>query len=250
MKLSHLGAVAVAAVLAAGSAQAALVTVKYSGVVASGLDTTGEFGAPGASLAGATFTAGYVFYDQQPGSSSVYNPPLGSTFESSLFPSGSTSPRAWIRINSRRLEMPCELGWIWCRVTLDLSSGRNGVWGVSSDLWAFDVDSQRPEVWEDRLTLGLTSLINPFVTHFDYHTPMTHAFMPGDISTGHLLYSDEDHIATDDRVFHHLVRAELTPLSVSIGLPEPDVWALLLLGFGGAGVMLRRARRRAAATPA
>ena len=37
--------------------------------------------------------------------------------------------------------------------------------------------------------------------------------------------------------------------SFVFAVPEPSAWALLILGFGGAGMMLRRQQRRAVPIP-
>ena len=38
----------------------------------------------------------------------------------------------------------------------------------------------------------------------------------------------------------------LTPIKTTAAVPEPGVWALMILGFGAAGASLRRRRRRVA----
>jgi len=42
------------------------------------------------------------------------------------------------------------------------------------------------------------------------------------------------------------VRTGIVEATLSPGVPEPETWALMILGFGGAGAMLRRSRRTAA----
>jgi hypothetical protein len=41
--------------------------------------------------------------------------------------------------------------------------------------------------------------------------------------------------------------ALLDSVSLTSGVPEPNTWALMLIGFGGAGGMMRLSRRRALA---
>ncbi|MBS0334045.1 MAG: PEPxxWA-CTERM sorting domain-containing protein [Proteobacteria bacterium] len=42
----------------------------------------------------------------------------------------------------------------------------------------------------------------------------------------------------------HVIWIDPPPLT-NIAVPEPGAWALMILGFGGAGAMLRRRRRLA-----
>lgn len=72
-----------------------------------------------------------------------------------------------------------------------------------------------------------------------------------------------DHSATISGLQFHLVGDEPAGFAVDNirfgvggevvappGVPEPAAWAMMLLGFGGAGVLLRRRRAQAAALPA
>jgi hypothetical protein len=62
MKKTFLASVVSAMLIAmSGVAQAAIVRVTYAGKVASGVDTTGVFGAPGVNLTGLPFTVYYIF---------------------------------------------------------------------------------------------------------------------------------------------------------------------------------------------
>jgi hypothetical protein len=84
-----------------GVAQAAIVSVTYSGKVTSGVDTTGVFGAPGVNLAGLPFTVKYVF-DTARGAVTM-GPPQFSAIGGAAAGTASPSIATLVVINGRAL---------------------------------------------------------------------------------------------------------------------------------------------------
>lgn len=251
-KLRVTAGFATAAILAAGgSAQAATVFVTYRGVVASGTDASGEFGASAPSLAGKSFTATLRLDDTR--GVSFYDPPIGSGFEFNRFQVAPDQLR--IRIGGVGFDFKEEAcgGSEFC--TLAHSVVAAPFSGISTfydraDAYPFgEFDEFLREEYEG-LSLGLSSTANPFVADFDYDTPLFHAFSPGDVSSGELriFYRTSDPLGAD--VIDKQVSATLVPLSVRVSVPEPATWALMILGFGAAGAVLRRRRAGLSATPA
>jgi hypothetical protein len=214
MKLLH-GLVGMAVgLLSVSSARAAYLVETYQGVVADGSDLNGLFGAPGASLAGASFSATYV----------VNTPVSGATYQDSLFAAADIS----ITINGRQVVLACETAVDYCQVALSKYAGAGGVWGVDSRFSSFSVDAVpfRPiELWNQTLNLGLTSSTDPFVVDSDLRAPFTHYFQPGDVATGGLEISDEvfpfPYPNADPPFYRQHVTATLMPLSFSVYVPEP-----------------------------
>lgn len=262
MRSLHIISVAIlAAALASTAAHAAVVEVRYDGVIASGSDLTGVFGAPGGDLSGATFSATYTFDDANPHGGSTYNPPLGSSYQYQLI--GPTTdlndPVVAITINGVTVEVGCLGGFgDFCNLALQNLSGAGGVWGVSAAESLFAVDTTVPRTWNRNLSLGITSTTDPFVTNFDYHTALTHTFQPGDVATGSLTLTDHVvGVGADPGHYNENVTASLTPLSVTISspaaVPEPGSWLLMITGFGVIGAAMRyrkRLERAAASGPA
>lgn len=227
---------ALAVGLIAAPANAAIVHVTYEGVVANGFDQFGLFGAANADLTGAAFTATYTLDDAI--DASTYSPPLSSSFE--FLNLGATTPvGAMIRINGSTFNFWC--GYVdYCDVNHTNSAGDGGVYGVESSINIFAVDATTVEIWEQRMSLGLTSTVHPIVGSYDYHTPFTYAFQPGDVATGSLRITDYIMPPTAPGYYVQNVGAQLTPLSVTVTVPEPATWAVMIIGFGLTGAALRR----------
>jgi hypothetical protein len=245
-----LGVAVLAGLLAAAGAQAAVLEVRFDGVVASGFDQTGTFGLAGADLAGASFSASYLFSDAPTPFAfvtSTYNPPLDSSFQYILPGGGDPNrPIVTIAINGVTVLVGCQSAFDACGFNLHNSAGAGGLWGVTAAETNFAVDSVTPATFNRDLSLGITSTTDHFVTNYDYHTPLTHTFQPGDVATGSLTLSNHVLAGIFPDHYNENVTATLTPQSVTISspaaVPEPAAWLLMISGFGAIGAALRRRR--------
>lgn len=242
--LSLIAGLAVAAI-ATGPASAGIVTITYEGLVQSGYDQTGYFGVAGRVLDGAHFSARYVLSND--GAAEVYfNPPTSSEFNMLLL-GGFTLTGASITIYGANRGLDCVAAGDYCSVIHHQSANEGGVWGVDTSLHSFGVDTSGPVIVTNHvLDLGLTSTIHPFTPGYDFRTPFTYAFQPGDVATGNLAI-DRSVLPSDAPSFYSdYVTAQLRPTSVAVALPEPATWALMILGFGLAGATLRQRRAQPA----
>lgn len=243
MNISRLFAgAAVAGLLLASQARAATLIVAYQGVVSNGFDLTGVFGQAKTSLTGDAFKVTFVFDDKDPRGFSQYDPPLRSSFNY-MDMSGQifSAPRISVEINHHSFSFYCASP-DYCAYDHAAQSGYSHTWGVTDNLNYFAVDTTVTAIYRRDIDLGITSSLNHFVTNFDYHTPLFHTIAPGDLFQGHLLISDEiiPNGLPVPSYFSKYVMADLVPLSVSVALPEPTVWTMMILGFGMVGLAARR----------
>ena len=115
----------------------------------------------------------------------------------------------------------------------DLSSGYSSTFGGYSYAYTYaDVESY----------------VTPISASFDYHSPLSYTVQPGDETQGSVtydayegsIYREED---LDFAVTNVNVSSNLSALSLDayyFAVPEPSTWAMMLVGFGGIGVALRR----------
>lgn len=217
-----LSAVALAAgILAAGAAQAEIVTLTYSGTVASGIDQLGAFGAAGADLAGKTFSATAAFDDTIGLRVDGLSANGGSNF-------GQPDPTVsfTLEIGGAILANPP-----FSRQEsyfADYSSRIAGDYRVSTDVF---LQGAGNNILELAATEVLTSPISgPFVTITPNSPDFQLGFLNlqgGDNILFNIASATTDHLGPLDPVF----------------VPEPAMWALMLLGFGGVGATIRRRRR-------
>jgi hypothetical protein len=232
-----------AAFLSAASPALALVKVTYTGTVASGSDLTGLFGAANADLAGLSFRAVYLFDDNPDGQ--FFNPPFSSGW-TSLFDPG---PKVFLTIGGVTVVSDC--GFFtpdYCGFT-HTQTAAPGDWRLDSELNAFVVDATPPagpRTWTHQIDIGVMSAVHPFLDSFDYRTSAHYVLQPGDTGFGTVSLENIVDGGAPTEHFGYRVNAVLTPLVVTIGVPEPATWAVMILGFGMAGAALRRRRREPA----
>jgi hypothetical protein len=210
--------IATLALASSHSASAAIVTVTYRGTVSFGVDETGVFGAANTILTGTDFTAVYTINDATPGATFSFNPP----FSSRAF--GAMS--AVVTINHHGLVIAGDFS---SEASQDRQAGIgiDDVFHSVQSLSGFGVNNE-------------VSSFSPFLTSFDYHAPLFYQVQPGDFSVGFV-----GNAIDPDTAFANLLSTSVLISSV----PELGSWAMMIIGFGGVGLQLRR-RRNGIAVPA
>ena len=233
---------AASAIVTGQAAFAKIVDVTYTGVVASGTDVTGVFGAPG-DLSGAPFTATFRF-DLNPAlctGDSIGVDCIGGTYN------GDASPnlQAQLQVGGTTVTFVGDgLGEI--RGFNNLSLGLNPFSEQAQS--ATHVDStpigDDLQIAVDVLTLSAYG--------FNGELPATvGAPFAADLSDEQVnaSFSIEDEIydpQTGDSVASAFAYGQLRPTSltetVEAAVPEPSAWALMLAGVGAVGGLIRRRR--------
>jgi hypothetical protein len=231
----------------------AAVTYTYAGAVRSGFDETGVFGLAGKDLTGLAFTAVFVRFDL-PGADYFDEPTSTGIagFEAN-------SPLvATVTINGHVLGFGSYLGQQFQAETTDC--------GPECEYEEFSHNAQNYENRYDAAT-AVSTYVNDgvlltgsgfnenFLPGRDYHTLPSLVSSQGVAFDG--LVAVEDYRQASDGVrsgyrhgFAYLAPTSLTvsnPDVPAAAVPEPAAWALMILGFGAAGTMLRTRRRLAAA---
>jgi hypothetical protein len=98
----------------------------------------------------------------------------------------------------------------------------------------------------------VASFSDPFVTSADYHTPLSHQVQPGDYAAGGLqTYAYDYNTGTSQIIYAYLSETSVTissdtSVTIPSGVPELGTWAMMIIGFGGVGLQMRRRGRAAA----
>ena len=182
-----LASVATCASLAASSAFAN-VTTTFTGVVASGFDYAGEFGAPNTDLTGVGYTAVYTIDDSVASQQSI-NPNYTSVYGGTL-PAGANPLSATLTINGTTVlvtgpydgavfqdywpTLPNNSNLLGARDLYQLETQNEFAWNtqvqtLTNGIWSFSPYQSPPDV---------------FTTNADYHTPLTHTVQSNDFATG------------------------------------------------------------------
>lgn len=247
-----IGAAAAALGAMAGSAaQGAVVAYVYAGEVSSGVDQTGVFGEAGRNLAGLAFTATFRRNDAASGVHISYD-----TFESFIRSDPSDGAiTASLTIDG--------VTWNFAPGSGEQSQyDEDGGCGPGCDVEAFghalenNLDILDPT---GRYYARDGSSIRLGANHFfgknllpslDYRTlpevgPAAGLDWFGDFEIdGFIFDSHLPGFVAEHDAFGSL---EVHSLRISQPVPEPATWALMILGFGSAGAMLRARRRSVAA---
>jgi len=236
MKLTA-AAIAALALALSTAARAEIVQITYTGYVKadSTPDSMGLFGAPGASLAGDTYTAVYTINDAQGMSATD-----GSTF--SVVAGSGATPAVTEVLTISGVSFDEMLGTasfgeqvrVYGHVfPIPVFGGLTGpIYGLYSIVnGAHDLSSGN----------GIVSN-NPITSSYDYHQPMTYITQSTDTSLGTFQDCSSSGPSCDGL---ELYSATVQVIDV---VPEPAAWALMLAGFGAVGAALRaKSGRRARA---
>jgi len=230
MRSLIIGAALVASISSAAEA-ATIVTATYQGTLNSGQDWSGVFGAAQADLTGAAFTAVFVMDIDQP--TRVTHPGVSDT----VIGGGANSPyvAASITINNITFDFgPIDNGGV------QVTAGNQSLNAFSQeDTDGVGIDFQLSMLGRFFGAPAIPSLLDtPFSTDvgltqgsffginiFDWGTMQTVAAAHGDLA----------------------VNSVSATVSQTAAVPEPATWAMMILGFGAAGAVLRRGRTLARA---
>ncbi|WP_296599180.1 PEPxxWA-CTERM sorting domain-containing protein [Phenylobacterium sp.] len=226
----------VASLALGGQASATVYNLTYSGVVTSALDSTGEFGL-GASLVGMAFTAQVIYDDAKAGASYV-----GGAYYDNYSGYGAANPvTATILLNGVTRTFGATEGYD-DRLDRTLQPG--------CTLNCTDASFQQHA--EDRFTkdgfytlnyINLGGMSSDGGLSGIAHTAPVFTNPPVDLYAYVNLFTQD----TTTLAATHSAAVSVRIDSVTGGVPEPQTWALMLLGFGGAGSVLRRRRAALAA---
>ena len=234
-------AVAMVASLAlAGPASATVYNLTYKGVVSSALDSTNEFGA-GGSLVGKAFTANVVFDDAKGGAVK-----WGDVYYDYLTGNGAANPvTASILLNGvtktfgatsgydERLDRTLQPGCMFSCTSADFQQNATDTY-TKGGFYTLNYINLGG-LSSDGSISGLAH------TPFNYTSPPVDLYAFVNIFEQDIFTLDARHSASVS-VKINSITGGIDPGGVRGGVPEPSAWALMLVGFGGMGALLRRRR--------
>jgi hypothetical protein len=200
-------------------ASAATILMKFSGEIGGGYDNTGLSGASGAGLVGIPFEVRF-FIDLDTVGATAYSYP-GTTALSGAgqYSLGTT----YVTVGEYTWQLPQDGHMLIYR-----SSGTNG---------------QPYEVYADAgssisyLEASVLSFVEPFTTQ-DLSQPLSYTANSSGGSQFWFYYGN-------DEANQILVYSLGNPVTVTVSVvPEPATWAMMIIGFGAVGSMVRTSRRR------
>lgn len=233
MKTIKTLAAAAALTLCATGASADIMSATYTGVLNYGVDETGLFGSAGTSMVGEAFEVNFT-YDTSLGEIQTFVAGTflqgGSAFGTDQFMS---SVSLTIQNVTLQLAAPLWFGGVELAPDHQLQDPLNHATGSVCH------DAQQPANAQPYFYACINTLD---AVPSDYDTEFTVLGDPLSNSLAAFLFPNGTTLQgkPDSLV---VVRIGESPVE---GVPEPATWALLILGFGGAGAMLRSERRRMA----
>ncbi|MGZ5986742.1 MAG: PEP-CTERM sorting domain-containing protein [Caulobacteraceae bacterium] len=236
--------VAAAALLAAGEASATVYNLTYSGHVTQAFDSTladgPSFLGAASALAGQAFTAHVVFNNAVPGqghssnafTDTIYGPGVATadiTLAGHTFTLGSTT--GLDERTDYRLDPTCTLN---CN---------QGSWLVEASNETVDPSGLHTLQYINLFAGGVQVSGLGHATAPDYTNP------PVDIGAFMALFQQNQGGGPQDTLYDTEVSVHIDSITggdrwvPAGGVPEPGVWAMMLVGFGGLGAVMRGRRR-------
>jgi hypothetical protein len=221
-------------------ASAAIVEVTYSGIIRSGSDMTGIFGAPGADLSGDPYSTVYLF-DTTLGTTTT-NAAEIAIFGGAVFGTASPSLGAVLTINGHPFSISGQAS-----ATIE---GFNFAPAITESGVVHDAaDGGDPG---DVTTIHeVEHVIGNFTGTFprSLTTPFTNSIASDEGSGSTFEISVQDDATS---LYSVLTLGNLEPETVTLAVipptatPLPETWPMLLGGIAGAGFLLRGAQRKCA----
>lgn len=215
MKLVRLAAMASAAVLMSSAASATTFTVSYSGTLNSFTDTSGIFGAKGATVASSPFSASFTI-DKADGA--YWNNSNGTGWTQNRLAASNVA----ITINGRTFTLAT------------LSAG----------------SFQTPPSWQGSFLSSYTGLSSEnifLLANLYFYTYNAGAFPDFgtnfDVTAPSGSFTQFDGSLDNDYFSGSITNVRYVN-QVAAAVPEPAAWALMLAGFGMVGGAMRRKRRQ------
>lgn len=234
-----------ASLLAAGPAAATVYNLVYSGVVTQADDPTAEFGVA-ATLVGMNFTANVVYDDAKFGATNI-----GGGYYDTYIGYGAASPLSVSVLLNGATQT------FGATSSQDNRTDRN----LQPNCLANCTDVIFQQSAEDRYyDVGLISVLNYInlggsssdgTLSGIAHTAPNFTNPPIDLYA--YVSLNRQNAITLEHLVNSYVLVKINSvtggvrLPVNGGVPEPDAWALMLMGFGGLGAVLRRRRAALAA---
>ena len=223
-------------VAAARPAAAAVYVTTWTGTLVNGLDRTGEFGRLGRTLDGLAFSAVFTLDDAAPGVRTTLTA-NSSTIEGI----GAQGVTAGVTIDGHTLQFGRA-------ATPDFEVSTGGAREFFQPNYNFFHEEVRGGFRDNSyISADVQSTTVHFLTSPNFRTPFV-ASGPGLTFAGGFSVNNNalGHVAYSDFL---ITRVETVLRPQAGAVPEPSSWALMIVGFGAAGAMLRRRRGAAFAAP-
>ena len=224
-------------VAAARPADAAVYVTTWTGTLVNGFDRTGEFGQINRTLDGLAFTAVFTLDDSAPNARRSLSPGYSTINGGPNFGTPFTPLTANLTIAGHTLHFGEAA-----------NANYEGSYGQAKGVVGHNYNDYEDQVGggfrnNSYIRADVTSTTVNFLTASDPRTPFV-ASGPGLTFDGGFSINNNalGHVAYSDFVITR-VESVLQPQAGAV--PEPASWALMIVGFGAAGAILRR--RRAAA---
>lgn len=223
-------AAAAMSLVAAGPAAAALVVASYSGVITRGYDTTGEFGSPNTDLNGQAFLAQFKF-------DPVLAPFRQSNAQQDYVQGGTTTyfpGKVFIDATVTVAGVTQHFDSTGYGVG---STGTGGAIYHAAQTWL-----DTPTVFDNGYLSAAANVPPPGPAALD--TPFTGIQAPTPYYTTmfRVYYGDRSTGVVHD-AYGWTTGAITYTVALASDVPEPSIWALMLIGIGGLGAAVRTARR-------
>jgi hypothetical protein len=231
--------------LAGVSAQAATYTVTYAGHVADRVNLTNMFGA--GEYAGMAYTLVYTINDAAPGAVSSTSTGFSSIGGPGAVQAALTLNGVTHTINGSKSSL--------AETTNGIHADGQPYSGSVDKTFQSSIELSDTATYYHSYSAEtyISSYLHDFIANGDFRTPFTFSPSGTDSVLSGVQFNDYDWVARrqDNYAWFNLAVGSVTVARVDAGagpgagvggVPEPGVWALMLLGFGAAGASLRRKR--------